>query len=263
MGAVLAVANQKGGVGKTTTAVTLGHGLALEGFRVLVVDLDVQGHVAKALGMRKEPGLYRVIALEEAIETQIRQARPGLDILPSDKRTEMAKRILVSMDFKEDVLARKLEPVRELYHLIILDCAPSLDVLHVASLVASDLLLVPTKLDHLALDGVNEVLRSVVQLRQMRGEAPLFVGVLPTFYDRTTRETLVQLKQLIGAFKDKVLPPIPLDTKLREAAAYRKTIWEYAPRSRSVVGFHNSNGNHIGGYKTLVERFKEVLNDWK
>jgi len=254
---VIAIANQKGGVGKTTTAVTLAHGMALRGYRVLLVDLDVQGHVAPSLGMEKEPGLFNLIVLEKPLSSLLRQARPNLWVLPSNKRTDKAKRDLVSMNFRERVLVNALEEVQEDYDVVLIDCAPSLDVLHVSALVAADWLLVPTKLDYLAVDGVNEILRSLAEI-QRAGLGGRFYGVLPTFYDRVTRETLEQLKELVEAFGDKVLPPIPVDTKLREAPLYGQTIWEYAPGSRGAQGIV-VEGKRVGGYAVLVERVEEEL----
>ena len=255
----IAIANQKGGTGKTTTAVTLAHGLAMDGCRVLVVDTDVQGHVAAALGMDKAPGIYRLVQWYQGLgDLLVVQARENLDIIPGDKTTEPAKRILASMDFRERILADALEEMGD-YDVAIIDCAPSVDVLHVSALVAADLLVVPTKMDYLAVDGVNEVLRSLTEIRRRGAAAPNLLGVLPTFFDRQTNETLVQLKALAEAFGRYVLPPIPIDTRLREAPAHGRTIWEYAPGSRSVVGVTNGNGTVIGGYAQFVARVKEWL----
>jgi chromosome partitioning protein len=132
----IAIANQKGGTGKTTTAVTLGHRLAQDGHRVLLVDTDVQGHVAKALGLEKAPGIYQLVQHYQGVgQPLVVQARPNLDIIPSDKTTEPAKRMLVSMDFRERILADTLAAFE--YDVAIIDCAPSVDVLHVAALVAA------------------------------------------------------------------------------------------------------------------------------
>ena len=256
----IAIANQKGGTGKTTTAITLAHRLAMDGYRVLLVDTDVQGHVATALGLDKAPGIYRLVQWYQDLgDLLVVQARENLDVIPGDKTTEPAKRILASMDFRERILADALEELAEGYDVAVIDCAPSVDVLHVAALVAADRLVVPTKLDYLAVDGVNEVLASLAEIKRRSSAAPDLLGVLPTFFDRQTNETLVQLKTLVNAFGRHVLPPIPVDTRLREAPAYGQTIWEYAPRSRSVVGVVNGNGTAVGGYAQFVERVKERL----
>lgn len=260
MPTVFALVNQKGGVGKTTTAVTLGHRLALDGHRTLLVDVDPQGHVAAALGRDKGPGLYRLIQWAQGLPEQplILSARPNLDIIPSDKSTEPAKRVLSSLDFRERVLADALAGLGEGYDAVVIDCAPSVDVLHVAALVAADWIVIPTKLDYLAVDGVREVITSVEEIKRRTRRAPQVLGVLPTFWDRRTNETVAQLNDLARAFGRLVLPPIPEDVRLREAPAYGQTVWEYAPTSRSVVGVTNGNGRTVGGYAQFVERVKEI-----
>jgi chromosome partitioning protein len=156
---IITIANQKGGVGKTTTAVTMAHGLALCGQRILLVDLDPQGHVAFSLGLPKAPGFYRLIVDEEPIEKVAVPTRENLEIIPGDKHTEKAKRTIIISNFPTETIGRALKGAE--YDVVILDLAPSLDVLHVSALMASDWVLIPTKLDAMAIDGVNEVLRSM------------------------------------------------------------------------------------------------------
>lgn len=249
---ILTIANQKGGVGKTTTAVTLAHGLAEAGQRTLLVDLDPQGHVAFALGIAKAPGFYRLVVDEEPLANVIVRAREHLDILPGDKKTEKAKRSVVISNFPTEILSHIFKHVD--YEVIIFDMAPSLDVLHISALMASDWVLIPTKLDAMAVDGVNEVLRSMAELVE-RGHR-LGYSILPTFFDRTTRETMVQLKTLVGTFREHVWPPIPQDTRAREAPAFGKSLWEYCPRSPAVVGYEGAGDS---GYVSTLRRTIEVL----
>ena len=260
---VVAIVNQKGGVGKTTTAVTLGHGLALLGYRVLVVDLDSQGHVAEALGLEKTPGLYEFINSSHPRRALVK-ARSNLWIVPGDKTTAVLKKEMVAMPLGGVfVLDDKLQEMGGSFDIAILDTAPSIDILQTNALLAADYLLVPTRLDHLALDGVNDVLKSLAQLKRGLGRRVevrcRLLAVLPTFYDRQTRETRVLLDKLIERFGHLVWPPIPVDTKLREAPAYGRTIWEYAPGTRAVKGVQGRNGSFIGGYDEIRKRVKEVL----
>jgi chromosome partitioning protein len=248
------VVNQKGGTAKTTTAVTMAHALALEGRRTLIVDTDPQGHVAVALGKDKAPGIRALI--EQPHNLPLVQARPNLWMLPSDKSTEQAKCILTGMPFRETILRRALANLD--FDVTVIDCAPSLDVLHLAAMIAANWMIIPTRLDFLAVDGVNEVLRTLTTVRQA-GTAPRVLGILPTFLDRQTSETVVQLRTLASAFVSLVLPPIPVDTKLREAPAHGLTIWEYAPTSRSVVGTQTGNGRKVGGYLEFMARVRRVL----
>ena len=249
---ILTIANQKGGVGKTTTAVTLAHGLAMAGQKTLLVDLDPQGHVAFALGVDKAPGLYRLVAEEEPISNVIVTTRENLDIVPGDKKTEKAKRAVVISNFPTEIIGRLFRNVG--YDAVIFDMAPSLDVLHVSALMASDWVLIPTKLDAMAIDGVNEVLRSMGEVAE-RGHR-LGYSILPTFFDRTTRETIVQLKALVQTFNGHVWPPIPQDTKAREAPAYGKSLWEYCPHSPAVIGY---DGSYENGYISTMRRVTEAL----
>lgn len=256
---VMAISNQKGGTAKTTTAVTVAHKLAIEGLNALLVDTDVQGHATLATGLDKAPGIYRLVQRFQGLpeDLLLLNARRRLDVIPSDKMTEQAKMTLAGMSFRERLLQEALEDLNT-YDVAVIDCAPSLDVLHVAALVAADWLIVPTRLDYLAVDGVNEVLTSLAEMKRRSDDAPQLLGILPTFFDRTTNETMVQLRALVTTFGDLVLPPIPVDTKMREAPAHGETIWEYAPGTRSIVGIETRKGNH-GGYLEFIDRVKEVL----
>jgi len=252
---IIAFANQKGGVGKTTTAVTLAHGLARQGKHTLLVDLDPQGHVAFTLGLQKSPGLYRLIVMEEPLSKLVVTARPNLDVLPGDKHTEKVKRQITLADFRESILADILRPTG--YDAILIDMAPSLDVLHINGLVASDFVIIPTRLDALAVDGVKEILLTMGEVGQ-RGHLFQGYSIIPTFFDRTTRETLTQFKEIVRAFNRRVWPPVPQDTRVREASAYGKTPWEYAPESSAVAGYVD-NHQRIGGYRQIMKRLMEVL----
>jgi len=252
---IISFANQKGGVGKTTSAITLASGLAAQGLKTLLVDLDPQGHVAFALGLEKAPGLYRLVCLDEPLRQVVTEARPNLDILPGDKRTEKVKRQIAVSDFRETILADTLRAGS--YDAILIDMAPSLDVLHINGLVASDYVVIPTRLDALAIDGVKEILMTMGEVTQ-RGFPFEGYCILPTFFDRTTRETLTQFREITHTFRTRVWPPIPQDTRVRESAAYGQTLWEYAPDSPAVRGFFDGH-QRVGGYIQILDRLLEVI----
>ena len=226
---VIAIANQKGGVAKTTTAVNLGHGLALRGDHVLLVDLDAQSNVARHLGLAPIPSLFRVIVSRHPVVRCLTEARPNLDVLLSDKSTAEAKEILAGRNFRELALKNALEAV-DGYEYILLDCAPSLDILNICALVAADYLLIPIAVDYLATVGARDHLSSLAELRAAGHDVQL-KWVVPTFYDGVTRESKEILGQLVEAFKGLVTAPIRRNVRLREAPAYGQSIWEYAPRS--------------------------------
>jgi len=252
---IIAFANQKGGVGKTTTAITLAAGLARQGLRTLLVDLDPQGHVALSLGLGKAPGLFRLVCQSEPMDRVVLPARPNLDVLPSDKTTEKVKRQITLSDFREPILLDLFQKTD--YQVVVIDMAPSLDVLHINGLVASDWVVIPTRPDALAVDGVREILMTMGEVTQ-RGYPFEGYCILPTFFDRTTRETLVQLKEIVNVFGSRVWPPIPQDTRVREAAAYSRTLWEYAADSPAMAGYSDGR-NRIGGYRQILERLLEVI----
>lgn len=252
---IIALANQKGGVGKTTTAVTLSSGFALKNKRTLLIDLDPQGHIAFSFGVDKKPSLYQWLVLEEPLDSLVETVRPDLDILSSDKRTESVKRHITVMNFRETILAEHLH--ESSYDVIILDMAPSLDILHINGLVASDWVLIPTRPDAMAVDGVKEILLTMSEISQ-RGHQFAGYSILPTFFDRTTRETVTQFQEIVAAFGENVLPPIPQDTKVREAAAYGRTLWEYSPNSPAMIGYMDGK-IQVGGYKQIMQRLIEVV----
>ena len=279
MGNVLAVVNQKGGVGKTTTAVTLAHGLAMYGKRVLLVDLDAQGHVAEVLGLRKWGGVYAWLvgpdpgsqpgphpgpplpqtardcaggaaAYGNGVVTH--SGRPGLNVLLGDKRTAEAREIVNARPFREMAVREGLERLGG-YDLVILDCAPGSDVLQIAALVAATEFLVPVALDHLAVIGVMDMLATATSLMRSQASGARFLGVLPTMWERTTCESQEQFESLAGEFGEWVWPPIPLDVKAREAPAHGQTLWEYAGRCRALDGVE-VDGRVIGGYRQVLRR---------
>jgi chromosome partitioning protein len=256
---VIAIANQKGGVGKTTTAVTLGHGFARQGYRVLLADLDSQGNVADSLGLAPGDDLRRLLSpdLKEALGSVVTPSgRERLELVRSDKTTASLKQTLAGVTLREYVLADALEGAD--YGLVILDCAPSVDLFHYAALVAADWLLVPTRLDKLAVNGVRDVLQTLVSLQRV--SHCQLAGVIPTFYERVTRESHEQLLHLARTFGRQVFPPIPQDTQCREATRYGQTLWEYAPRARALAGFEaDGRGKMIGGYTQVMARIQELM----
>ncbi len=254
----IAIANLKGGVLKTTTAVTLGHGLALAGWRVLLVDLDHQGHAAVSLGLEKSPGFHTLITQENLpLDQIVVNARENLDIIPNDKSMADAKDLLAAKRFRERFLANRLKPASAQYDALIFDMAPSFDLIHTAALLTSSYVLIPAKLDHLAIDGINEMLREMAILSD---EGYGFKGffVLPTLFDRTTRETAERLSELLEVFGDVVWPVVPTDTRAREAARLGQTIWEYSPSSAAINGY-NIDGEQFGGYEQILQQLAMVI----
>jgi chromosome partitioning protein len=251
---VIAFANQKGGVGKTTSAVTLATGLAAYGLSTLLIDLDPQGHVALSFGLPKSPSFHRFFCLNQPLESLTVNIRPRLDLLLGDRSTEKAKLQIARMEFPDSVLSDLLAGCD--YDVILLDLAPSLDVLHRSGLAASDWVIIPTRLDPLSLDGVAEVLASMRDL-ESAGKRYRGYSILPTFFERTTRETLTQFRALAAAHGAAIWPPIPQDARVREVSAAGLPLWE-AHRCAALDGYR-SGRRTLGGYRQVLSRLLEVI----
>ncbi len=233
----IAIANQKGGVGKTTTAVTLAHGLALRDKRVLLVDLDPQGQAATFLGLRQESGVFDLLVSKRPLADVTRSTdaneheRAGLHIVPGDKRTATAQMVLTVEGYQINAVARALAHAEADY--VIFDTSPSVGTLQEMALYAADWLVAPVATDYPAAEGLAGVLATMQAIEQQGGRCRLF-GVLPTMHDDVTRESAAALEQLHERLADAVLPPIHRATVLRECAAEGLTIWEHAPKSRAA-----------------------------
>ena len=256
MPTIIAILNQKGGTGKTTTCVTLGHGLALTGRKVLLVDLDAQGNIADLLGMRKHGGMYELLCGNPDIAI-LGTGRENLDVILGDHTTFKAKQELAGHHLREYRLRRELEKCTG-WEYILLDVAPSFDLLQVSALVACHYFLIPVLLDSLAINSAREAIETTHSLQQLGAFDGQFLGVLPTQWERVTKVSEAQLKTLTEQYKHLVWPPIPVDTKVREAAEKHWTIWEFAPGTPALKGrraWTQKDGEiYIGGYQAVLSR---------
>lgn len=232
----IAVALSKGGVGKTTTSVNLAAGLARAGRRVLLVDCDVQGQVAASLGVNPSAGLAEVLGGAEP-EQAIVEARDGLWLLAGGRALTGAKRDIARRNMAgERVLAEALEPATRGYDYVLFDAPPSLDVMTINLLFASDEVLAPCALEVLALRGLVDFQRTLGEVQRYKPELQLRY-VLPTFYDRRVKKSDELLGQLRGYYGDQVCSPIRYNVRLSECAAFGQTIFEYSPRSAGAEDY--------------------------
>lgn len=258
MSRIIAVANQKGGVGKTTTTVILGSGLAAQGYNTLLADLDSQGHICHMLNLPKSGGVKRWFYDEEPLDQLIVQARPNLWVLPGDKTTERVISKIRDESYGEEAFADLLQAHTQAFDAVLLDLAPSLSNLQVAALIAAQYILIPTRLRFTDLDGVQEVMRSLQQIAR-HGHKPLDYFILPTFFDRVANETVTRLRELVAAFGSHVWPPVVQDIKVAEAPGLGLTLWEHAPHCNALLGYPNGNGLRVGGYAHALERLAAVM----
>lgn len=242
MGKIFAIANQKGGVGKTTTAINLGASLAANDLRVLVVDSDPQGNATTGLGVAKDPArpsLYHVLLGGADLAAAVVHTEfEGLDVVPADKNLVGANLELVDVRRREFLLREKVAALRDRYHFILIDCPPALDLLTLNALLAADSLLVPIQCEFFALEGVSELMDTVDRIRNSFGHPLAIEGILLTMFDdrnNLTRQVAADLKEFFG---DEVFRTvIPRSIRLAEAPSFGKPILVYDVRSRGAEAY--------------------------
>jgi len=242
---IIAVANQKGGVGKSTTAVSLGAALAELGHRVLVVDLDPQGNASTGLGIRheeREVTVYDVLASEAPIEGAIIPTPvENLWAVPSTIDLAGAEIELVSQFSRELRLRRAIEPLRDgAFAFVFLDCPPSLGLLTVNALAAAEELIVPIQCEYYALEGLGQLLRNVRLVQQNVNPELRLTGIVMTMYDPRTKLSEQVVEEVRRFFGDRVyLTIIPRTVRLSEAPGFGQPITVYDPRSRGAVSYRD------------------------
>lgn len=251
MSKLIAIANQKGGVGKTTTTINLAAALAAEGRRVLVLDMDPQGNASSGLGIaanETERGVYEMLTgFHTAEEALMDTVVSGVSLLPSGQRLIGAEVELVSVENREFILKKKLVPVRERFDYLLADCPPSLGLLTVNALAAADSVLMPIQCEYYALEGLTQLLNAIQLIQRGLNPSLSIEGVLMTMFDarlNLSREVVAEARKFFEGRVYKTI--IPRNVRISEAPSFGQPVLQYDP--------------HCVGSKCYIALAQEVMN---
>jgi chromosome partitioning protein len=242
LGKVLALANQKGGVGKTTTAVNVACNLAERGYRVLLIDLDPQGNATSSVGLDKralDGTIYDLLVDGvDAEEIVVRDVRPQLDLIGANHLLAGAEIELTSLTRPQMRLDAALTPIRDLYDVILIDCPPSLGLLTVNGLVAADEVMIPVQCEYLALEGLTQLINTVDLVKRGLNRRLDILGLVMTMYDSRTRLAGDVVRDVARLFPNRIFRTIvPRTVRLAEAPSHGRSIFEYDPGSRGAEAY--------------------------
>ncbi|MCI6235666.1 MAG: AAA family ATPase [Lachnospiraceae bacterium] len=244
MGKIISVANQKGGVGKTTTTINLSAALAEKGKKILIIDIDPQGNTSSGFGVdknQKDNTVYELILgycpINEAI---IHEVVPGIDLIPSNVNLAGAEIELIDKTHKEAILKKELDYVRDDYDFIMIDCPPSLNVLTVNAMVASDTVLVPIQCEFYALEGLSQLIHTINLVRERLNRRLDIEGIVFTMYDSRTNLSQQVVENVKAHVTQHIYETmIPRNVRLAEAPSYGEPITIYDPRSVGAEAYRN------------------------
>src|SRR5271165_7177023 len=259
MGKILGIVNQKGGVGKTTTAINLAACLALDGLKILLVDCDPQANASSGLGIQRDDNrnsIYDVLMGDAAAAQVLLPTEIGnLTLLPGSKNLTGANIELANAEDRSLRLRKALEEVQKDYDLVVLDCPPALDLLTLNSLVAADSLIVPMQAEYFALEGISELVSTLERVRAAFNPKLVIEGVLLTMYDDRTNLAQQVTETLREHFGDRLFRTvIPRNIRLAEAPSHGRPIALYDPRSRGTEAYFELAGEFLARNRIETRR---------
>lgn len=262
MAEIVAIANQKGGVGKTTTAINLAVALAALDFETLILDLDPQGNATSGLGieMSKEtPGIYDVLSETATLEQAIKQTSvEWLDILPTNHNLAGAEIELVSEFSRESVLKRSLAPLKDMYRFIIVDCPPSLGLLTVNALTASDSVITPVQCEYYSMEGLTYFTNTVDKIKQALNPSLKIDGGIITMFDSRINLANQVLSEISKYYGEKLYKTVvPRNVRLAEAPSFGQPIFTYDPSSRGAQAYKNLALEFLSRRGVNIEAYKK------
>ncbi|MBI2633359.1 MAG: ParA family protein [Parcubacteria group bacterium] len=238
MGKTISLINQKGGTGKTTTVINLARAMHLEGKKILVIDMDPQGNASSGLGAEKNISVYEIISDQLNPLEHCATIKDGLCVLPANENLAGANVEFINLENREFLLSESIKPLHDHFDFILIDSPPSLSILTVNALAASDYFLVPVQAEYFALEGLGQLLSTINLIQQNLKPDLRNLGALVTMYDeraRLSKEVLENLYKNFDAYVFRTI--IPRNIKLAEAPSFGKSIFDYAPSSRGATAY--------------------------
>ena len=242
MGRIIAIANQKGGVGKTTTAINLSACLAEKGQKVLAIDMDPQGNMSSGLGLDKnsvEKTIYDLIIGESEVEEVLQKnALENMDILPANVDLSAAEIELIGIDEKEYIVKKAIEKIKDAYDYVIIDCPPSLSMLTINAMTTADSVLVPIQCEYYALEGLSQLIHTVELVKERLNPVLEIEGVVFTMYDARTNLSLQVVENVKDNLQQNIYKTIiPRNIRLAEAPSYGMPINQYDAKSAGADSY--------------------------